>query len=113
MTGDTQRRLTGHDKLGGEPSASRHAGALPQSRDEIVEARAAFRHRLPVPSSAVMIAHGALFGVIGGTLLSLAGFLHPPGTCFRVVGPGLPARTRPLAGHSLVVRRCPRPRITG
>ncbi|HEV7506922.1 MAG TPA: VTT domain-containing protein [Thermoanaerobaculia bacterium] len=30
---------------------------------------------LPVPSSLVMIAHGALFGVVGGTLLSLAGSL--------------------------------------
>jgi uncharacterized membrane protein YdjX (TVP38/TMEM64 family) len=30
---------------------------------------------LPVPSSLVMIAHGALFGVAGGTLLSLAGAL--------------------------------------
>jgi len=30
---------------------------------------------LPVPSSLVMIAHGALFGVAGGTLLSLAGSL--------------------------------------
>jgi uncharacterized membrane protein YdjX (TVP38/TMEM64 family) len=28
---------------------------------------------LPVPSSLVMIAHGALFGVVSGTLLSLAG----------------------------------------
>lgn len=28
---------------------------------------------LPVPSSVVMVAHGALFGVTGGTLLSLAG----------------------------------------
>jgi uncharacterized membrane protein YdjX (TVP38/TMEM64 family) len=28
---------------------------------------------LPVPSSLVMIAHGALFGVVGGTVLSLAG----------------------------------------
>jgi len=28
---------------------------------------------LPVPSSLVMIAHGALFGVVGGTLLSLGG----------------------------------------
>lgn len=28
---------------------------------------------LPVPSSLVMILHGALFGVVGGTLLSLAG----------------------------------------
>lgn len=30
---------------------------------------------LPVPSSLVMIAHGALFGVVGGTLLSLLGAL--------------------------------------
>jgi uncharacterized membrane protein YdjX (TVP38/TMEM64 family) len=30
---------------------------------------------LPVPASLVMIAHGALFGVVGGTLLSLAGSL--------------------------------------
>ncbi len=30
---------------------------------------------LPVPASLVMIAHGALFGVAGGTLLSLAGSL--------------------------------------
>jgi uncharacterized membrane protein YdjX (TVP38/TMEM64 family) len=28
---------------------------------------------LPVPSSLVMIAHGALFGVVGGTILSLVG----------------------------------------
>jgi uncharacterized membrane protein YdjX (TVP38/TMEM64 family) len=28
---------------------------------------------LPVPSSLVMMAHGALFGVLGGTMLSLAG----------------------------------------
>jgi len=28
---------------------------------------------LPVPSSLVMVAHGALFGVVGGTLLSLIG----------------------------------------
>src|SRR5918998_226226 len=28
---------------------------------------------LPVPSSTLMIAHGALFGVVGGTLLSLGG----------------------------------------
>lgn len=30
---------------------------------------------LPVPSSLVMIAHGALFGAVGGTLLSLVGGL--------------------------------------
>jgi uncharacterized membrane protein YdjX (TVP38/TMEM64 family) len=30
---------------------------------------------LPVPSSLVMVAHGALFGVVGGTLLSLVGCL--------------------------------------
>lgn len=29
--------------------------------------------QLPVPSSLVMVAHGALFGVLGGTLLSLVG----------------------------------------
>src|SRR5215210_5921114 len=28
---------------------------------------------LPVPSSVVMVAHGALFGVVGGTLLSVGG----------------------------------------
>ncbi len=28
---------------------------------------------LPVPSSVVMVAHGALFGIVGGTLLSLTG----------------------------------------
>jgi uncharacterized membrane protein YdjX (TVP38/TMEM64 family) len=28
---------------------------------------------MPVPSSAVMVAHGALFGVVGGTLLSVGG----------------------------------------
>jgi 3-dehydroquinate synthase len=30
---------------------------------------------LPIPASLVMILHGALFGVVGGTLLSLAGAL--------------------------------------
>jgi uncharacterized membrane protein YdjX (TVP38/TMEM64 family) len=30
---------------------------------------------LPVPSSLVMVAHGALFGVVGGTMLSLTGSL--------------------------------------
>lgn len=30
---------------------------------------------IPVPSSLVMVAHGALFGTLGGTLLSLAGAL--------------------------------------
>lgn len=30
---------------------------------------------LPVPSSLIMVAHGALFGILGGTLLSLAGCL--------------------------------------
>lgn len=30
---------------------------------------------LPVPSSLVMVAHGALFGIVAGTLLSLAGSL--------------------------------------
>ncbi|HLE83142.1 MAG TPA: VTT domain-containing protein [Thermoanaerobaculia bacterium] len=36
---------------------------------------------LPVPSSLVMIAHGALFGIVGGALLSLAG-----GTTAAAVG---------------------------
>lgn len=30
---------------------------------------------LPVPASLIMVAHGALFGIVGGTLLSLAGGL--------------------------------------
>jgi uncharacterized membrane protein YdjX (TVP38/TMEM64 family) len=39
---------------------------------------------LPVPSSVVMIAHGALFGVVAGTLLSLAGSLGAAALGFLV-----------------------------
>lgn len=39
---------------------------------------------LPVPSSVVMVAHGALFGVVGGTLLSLAGSLGATALGFLV-----------------------------
>ncbi len=46
---------------------------------------------LPVPSSAVMVAHGALFGIVGGTLLSLAGGLGATLLAF-LVG----RRSRPL-----------------
>ncbi len=46
---------------------------------------------LPVPSSIVMIAHGALFGVVYGTLLSLIG-----GTGATLVGFALGRRGGPL-----------------
>jgi uncharacterized membrane protein YdjX (TVP38/TMEM64 family) len=46
---------------------------------------------VPVPSSAVMIAQGALFGVVGGTLLSLAG-----GVGATLVGFGIGRRSRSL-----------------
>jgi uncharacterized membrane protein YdjX (TVP38/TMEM64 family) len=46
---------------------------------------------LPVPSSAVMVAQGALFGVVGGTLLSLAG-----GVGATLVGFGIGRRSRRL-----------------
>ena len=46
---------------------------------------------LPVPASAVMVAHGALFGVVAGTLLSVAGGLGATLTGF-LVG----RRSRPL-----------------
>jgi uncharacterized membrane protein YdjX (TVP38/TMEM64 family) len=39
---------------------------------------------LPVPSILVMVAHGALFGVVGGTLLSLAGSVGAALTGFAV-----------------------------
>jgi uncharacterized membrane protein YdjX (TVP38/TMEM64 family) len=39
---------------------------------------------LPVPSSIVMVAHGALFGVVAGTLLSLAGSLGAAALGFAV-----------------------------
>src|SRR5215212_1156007 len=46
---------------------------------------------LPVPSSAVMVAHGALFGVVGGTLLSVGG-----STGAALVGFSLGRRGGPL-----------------
>jgi uncharacterized membrane protein YdjX (TVP38/TMEM64 family) len=46
---------------------------------------------LPVPSSAVMVAHGALFGVVGGTLLSVVG-----STGAALVGFSLGRRGGPL-----------------
>ncbi|MDQ3279932.1 MAG: VTT domain-containing protein [Acidobacteriota bacterium] len=39
---------------------------------------------LPVPSSLVMVAHGALFGVFGGTLLSLLGSVASACTGFAI-----------------------------
>ena len=39
---------------------------------------------LPVPSSLVMVAHGALFGAVGGTLLSLLGSVASALTAFAV-----------------------------
>lgn len=39
---------------------------------------------LPVPSSLVMVAHGALFGVAGGTLLSMIGSVASALTAFAV-----------------------------
>jgi uncharacterized membrane protein YdjX (TVP38/TMEM64 family) len=54
---------------------------------------------LPVPSSLVMVAHGALFGVVGGTLLSLAGSTGAALFGFRLGrrGGGLLERLVPLA----------------
>jgi uncharacterized membrane protein YdjX (TVP38/TMEM64 family) len=46
---------------------------------------------LPVPSSVVMVAHGALFGVVGGTLLSVGG-----STGAALVGFSLGRRGGPL-----------------
>jgi uncharacterized membrane protein YdjX (TVP38/TMEM64 family) len=46
---------------------------------------------LPVPSSAVMVAHGALFGVVGGTLLSVGGC-----TGAALVGFSIGRRSGPL-----------------
>ncbi|MCM0674557.1 VTT domain-containing protein [Micromonospora phytophila] len=50
---------------------------------------------IPVPSSLVMVAHGALFGVIPGTLLSLLGGLGATLVAFGIGrrGRGLLART--------------------
>ncbi|HEX8185669.1 MAG TPA: VTT domain-containing protein [Blastocatellia bacterium] len=49
---------------------------------------------LPVPSSLVMIAHGALFGVIAGTLLSLAGSVGAALVGFAIGRRGGPALER-------------------
>jgi len=55
---------------------------------------------LPVPSSAVMIAHGALFGVVGGTLLSLAG-----GLAATLAGFLVGRRSRPLVDRIVPAER--------
>lgn len=59
---------------------------------------------LPVPSSSVMLAHGALFGVLGGALLSLSGALGAAMLGFLLgrrgsplVAPLVPARERARA----------------
>ena len=39
---------------------------------------------LPVPASLVMVAHGALFGIVGGTLVSLAGSMGGAALGFAV-----------------------------
>ena len=39
---------------------------------------------LPVPSNIVMIAHGALFGIVAGTLLSLAGIMLASAVAFWI-----------------------------
>lgn len=46
---------------------------------------------LPVPSSLVMVAHGTLFGVVGGTLLSMLGSVASALTAFAIgrAGSGL------------------------
>lgn len=49
---------------------------------------------LPVPASLVMIAHGALFGVVGGTLLSLAGALGAAAFGFALGRRGGPLLSR-------------------
>lgn len=49
---------------------------------------------LPVPSSLVMVAHGALFGILGGTLLSLAGSVASALTGFAIGRAGTKAIRR-------------------
>ncbi len=53
---------------------------------------------VPVPSSAVMVAHGALFGVVAGTLLSLTG-----GVGATLFGFFLGRRSRGLLGRLVSV----------
>jgi uncharacterized membrane protein YdjX (TVP38/TMEM64 family) len=56
---------------------------------------------LPVPSSLVMVAHGALFGALGGTLLSLVG-----GTAATLVAFGLGRRGGPwIERHTSAAER--------
>jgi uncharacterized membrane protein YdjX (TVP38/TMEM64 family) len=49
---------------------------------------------LPVPSSVVMVAHGALFGVLGGAALSLLGCLGAAALAFGIGRCGGPMVTR-------------------
>ncbi|MFL6202880.1 MAG: TVP38/TMEM64 family protein [Thermoanaerobaculia bacterium] len=49
---------------------------------------------LPVPASLIMVAHGALFGILGGTLLSLFGGLAASAVGFAVGRRGGPALHR-------------------
>jgi uncharacterized membrane protein YdjX (TVP38/TMEM64 family) len=49
---------------------------------------------LPVPSSLVMVAHGALFGVAGGTALSMLGSLGAFGVAFALGRRGAPVVAR-------------------
>jgi len=49
---------------------------------------------LPVPASLIMVAHGALFGIVGGTLLSLFGGLAASAVGFAVGRRGGPALHR-------------------
>lgn len=54
---------------------------------------------LPVPSSLVMVTHGALFGVVTGTVLSLIGSLGAAGVAFAIGRAGGPTLDR-LAGET-------------
>jgi len=49
---------------------------------------------LPVPSSVVMVAHGALFGVVSGTALSLLGSVGAAAIAFAIGRRGGPLLTR-------------------
>ncbi|MCB9529332.1 MAG: VTT domain-containing protein [Myxococcales bacterium] len=49
---------------------------------------------IPVPSSLVMVAHGALFGTLGGTLLSLAGSIGAAALGFWIGRKGGPLLDR-------------------
>lgn len=76
---------------------------------------------LPVPSSLVMLAHGALFGLVGGTLISLVGSIGAGAVAFalgrrggplldRLVPPEERARAdRLLAQHGAVALVVSRP----